>query len=690
MKDMRKVLLLLLALPGLALGTQTSPLTAGQLLTVSSPSGGTITGTSGETCNATTGFNDSLSGASLTFTLTASNTLSGATVAINTPGNGATAAPTSGTLSSGTATCSGTVTFTSTLGSWEVIGATYTSGGTISGSAGQTCTVTFTAPSSPGVTAVGTVVLTSTNTIASGTPITITTYGGNYSSAPTSGTFTSGTGTCSGTPTVTSTLLANTQLRWVVFQTGSNSNAGCFDPSLGGTDYSNQAAAQVTFSSGNSNLLSVTAASTTVTSAGTPFTSAMVGNCIQVATLTNGPTLPQVFEIISFISSSSVVVDRTPCPGSTNCTSGAGALGGALATLDSSAGLLFYQEGTTTAYIKGNANYTGTSTLTLPPGIPGWPTYWKGFSSTFTDSGVATLAPSSSVSGNFATCATFNFFQNIFIEGGSSFFVATAFNCAAPNVAYLNDTANHFSTRGFSLGQGDRVTLSLAENGKSACTAGFGIGSTIFALANVATANNCTGFQTTTNGFAGPILAFNLSYANVGSTSHGFDQTAGTAVGSGPWLLNNVAYGNGGSGFHFTAADSLDNLTAYNNISEGNSRYGWESVVTQWNVLLFDYNASYNNTLGDLLNMTHGAHDACASGCNTTYNAEAFANPGSGNFALNSTSGGGAALQGMGLPGAFPLALSTGFLSPGAVQPSASAVSGCVLSNSVVSNCAFK
>jgi sugar lactone lactonase YvrE len=73
-------------------------------------SGGSITGTEGETCTLSD-FNNGSSGATATVTLTGANTIAnGTALDITTGGTAATAAPTTARLSSGTATCSGTAT----------------------------------------------------------------------------------------------------------------------------------------------------------------------------------------------------------------------------------------------------------------------------------------------------------------------------------------------------------------------------------------------------------------------------------------------------------------------------------------------------------------------------------------------------------------------------------------------------
>src|SRR5271166_5292223 len=83
---------------------------------------------------------------------------------------------------------------------------TYTSGGTITGSVGQYCNLS----NFNGVTsATATVTLTATNTIASGTQLTIVTEGYGATTAPTTAALSNGTASCSGTADVITTLANN-------------------------------------------------------------------------------------------------------------------------------------------------------------------------------------------------------------------------------------------------------------------------------------------------------------------------------------------------------------------------------------------------------------------------------------------------------------------------------------------------
>ena len=133
-------------------------------------SGGTITGSSGQTCNLSNFTAGNVSGIDPTFSL-----------ATNSP--------------------------------------TYTSGGAITGNAGQTCSLS----NFNGVTgATATVALTGTNTIASGSHLTITAEGSGGITPPTTATLGNGTATCSGTANVITALNTNIGLGFSVVGAAAN------------------------------------------------------------------------------------------------------------------------------------------------------------------------------------------------------------------------------------------------------------------------------------------------------------------------------------------------------------------------------------------------------------------------------------------------------------------------------------
>jgi hypothetical protein len=143
-------------------------------------SGGTITGTAGQTCDLTN-FNG-VSGAEATVTLTATNTIgSGAHLTVLAEGTGATTAPTTATLTNGTATCSGTANVITALTGVSGVG-------------------------QPVLGAEATVTLTGSNTIASGTQLTVTASGYGATTPPTTAMLSNGTAMCSGTANVITAL----------------------------------------------------------------------------------------------------------------------------------------------------------------------------------------------------------------------------------------------------------------------------------------------------------------------------------------------------------------------------------------------------------------------------------------------------------------------------------------------------
>jgi len=143
-------------------------------------SGGTIIGSTGQTCGLSN-FNG-VTGATATITLTGTNTIaSGTQLTITAEGIGATTPPTTATLSNGTASCSGTANVVTALTPIAGLGL---------GVVGATATVA----------------LTSANTIASGTQLTVTASGYGATTPPTTATLSNGTAKCSGTANVITSL----------------------------------------------------------------------------------------------------------------------------------------------------------------------------------------------------------------------------------------------------------------------------------------------------------------------------------------------------------------------------------------------------------------------------------------------------------------------------------------------------
>ena len=143
-------------------------------------SGGAITGNAGQTCSLSN-FNG-VTGATATVALTGTNTIaSGSHLTITSEGSGGITPPTTATLGNGTATCSGTANVITALNTNIGLGFSV-------------------------VGAAATVTLTGANTIAAGTHLNVTASGYGATTPPTTATLSNGTATCSGIANVITAL----------------------------------------------------------------------------------------------------------------------------------------------------------------------------------------------------------------------------------------------------------------------------------------------------------------------------------------------------------------------------------------------------------------------------------------------------------------------------------------------------
>jgi hypothetical protein len=148
--------------------------------------------------------------------------------------------------------------------------------------------------------------------------------------------------------------MATTQVtaQWRIRTDGNELNGGGFDPDLGSTDYTDQAAAQLSLSDlacpNTSHLTSVTGG----------FTSAMVGNCIRIASGTN--FVPGYYFVVSYISTNEVILFDNPTTGAV-ASGGTGRLGGAWAD-----------------FRNVSIGGSGTAPLIANPAVPGNTVYVRG------------------------------------------------------------------------------------------------------------------------------------------------------------------------------------------------------------------------------------------------------------------------------------------------------------------------
>jgi hypothetical protein len=131
-------------------------------------------------------------------------------------------------------------------------------------------------------------------------------------------------------------------------------------------------------------------------------------------------------------------------------------------------------------------------------------------------------------------------------------------------------------------------------------------------------------------------------------------------------LINCTAYGNAQNGFLVGSPSSQYYTLLQNCISEGNTGAGFSLPSTADSIYLNNC-ATYNN--GSSITGAFNNLNPIA------YTASAFTNAAGGDFSLNNTAGGGAALRGMGAPGPFPGGM-TGYADVGALQSQAPTAGG--------------
>lgn len=173
--------------------------------------------------------------------------------------------------------------------------------------------------------------------------------------------------------------------------TAGNLNGGGFSDSNKGTtgvDYSQQDAAQKTWTAGGSNndLACVTGTST-LTSASGGFTNAMLGNLINITAGTNFTT--GRYMVTGFTDANTVTLDRSPV-GASNGSAGTGYLGGALSSVNrvGSDAIPVIVAGNT-LYVKAGTYTAGNSTTGYTAGTGANPIRFIGYNTTRGDNPLA-------------------------------------------------------------------------------------------------------------------------------------------------------------------------------------------------------------------------------------------------------------------------------------------------------------
>lgn len=389
---------------------------------------------------------------------------------------------------------------------------------------------------------------------------------------------------------------------WEVRTTGASTNGGGFNSARGGTDYSQQDAAQLSLTD-----LAMTTGGTTLTSATGGFTDAMKGNLIYIASGTNFTA--GYYEIVSVTDTNTVTLDRDATDG-TNGLSGSGKVGGAL---DSFTNI----QGTITSgniiYIK-SGTYTESWSIATGGGSSYTRTKIIGYNSTRDDYPTGSNRPVIDGTGNSNVVTTsarvdmLAFYNLIFQNSSSDVFTRTSYssywyveNCRMTGGGGWG--CNSLSVRQFFFCEFDNN----ASGGANVVTSYY----------------YCYAHDNSGPGiYRGGTVEFCIADSNSGN---------GISVGNVFSCSGNVSYNNTGAstdGIVFTWTGSgYDANTAYNNIAVSNGRYGINAGLI---CVFFDYNCYYGNGTAGLNGLTAGSHDVTSD--------PLLNDPANGDFSLQSGS----------------------------------------------------
>lgn len=433
-------------------------------------------------------------------------------------------------------------------------------------------------------------------------------------------------------------LSANTV--WEVETGGSDTNGGGFVTGASGVDWSQASSPQYSVIDG------VTAGTTTITSATASFGTDVVGNLIYVSGGTGSITAGW-YQIVTRTNSTTITVDRT-----TGLSVGTGAtlhIGGALLTPQQA---FTNMVAGNSVFIKGGTYNIGTG-LTMTTNSSTQTMHVTGYTSIRGDFGRATLKATAAITLLTANQAGWSF-ENLILDGNT----ATGTNGinSTQVVKFVNCLIKNFS------GYGVQVSTQVAN---LIGVEVFGCGTTAGLNATVTVAldrcyihdNTVPGINTTA------IIYINrcLVTGNSGANSDGLLMTGTNIYGA---IWNSVFVGNGRDGARIANNQSttrgfiVENCIFSVNTGTG-LNFSTNSPATQ-TIPEISNNAYYNNG-------TARAGFAAEAGA-VTLSGDPFVASGSGNYALNTTAGAGAACRAAGIPGAFPGGLTTGYIDIGAAQ----------------------
>jgi hypothetical protein len=421
-------------------------------------------------------------------------------------------------------------------------------------------------------------------------------------------------------------------VQWDVRTTGSNSNAGCFDPGVAspGTDYSQQDSPQVAFTD-----LVIGGTNTQLTSMLNPFSAASVGNCIHI---TGGTGFTTGWYEVTSVSVTTATMDRAV--GTAASTNGTGNLGGSFLTI--AATLSSAVDGNTLNIKSGT--YTLTSTLTVGVSL-----YFVGYGTAHADGGTKPLITTSTNSTPlFATAANIGtVLDNLAMTNTAS---TRALGIYATSYGGSITVLNCYAS-GFGGGTDNGAFIDGTDNTHWDYNA--------IIVMNSEIANSVSGIYASTTHILAAQFVGNYFHDN-GIDVYGYSQGSTQVIGNifssstGSFSVGlqgnfmqvrgNTFYNAAGSALLFSIqsnASCVQNNIFYGNlwaINQTTSASGAAALCATRNAYGSNKNANINFPV---------------SATSITLSANPFVNAAAANFALNNTAGGGAALRAVASPQGF-------------------------------------
>lgn len=401
----------------------------------------------------------------------------------------------------------------------------------------------------------------------------------------------------------------------------------------------------------------VAAGTTTLTSATANFGTDVVGNLIYVQGGTGSITAGW-YQITARTNSTTITVDR-----STGLTAGTGVtlnIGGALQTPAAMLPLLVTNS---TAYIKATATYSIGTGLTDSAASSGTGhTRIIGYTTTRGDRGQVTLQATAAIT-LLTVSGQGHAWENFIIDGNS----ATGTNglSITNRGSITNVSVKNFSGYGITSNAAGGVNFSDIEISGCGTTGGF-VATNNVTLARAYIHDNTVPGIVVNGGTLNSFLDI-IVESNSGSSSDGI-QINVSDVG----ILSRAAiYNNGRDGIRLTSTANINGFPLIYNVAlVSNAGYGINYTPASAGFFAeMRNNAYYNNTSGARNNLT-------AETGAVTLTGDPFVDAANGDFRLNNTAGAGAACRAVGIPGAYPGGLTTGYADIGATQHQDSGGSG--------------